>query len=83
MIISYPEIRKDTVADSEFLIIACDGIWDCLTCQEAVNYIANLLDKMSLEKSIESMFTTIIATDVQSSGGIGTDNMSAIVIKFD
>jgi hypothetical protein len=29
------------------------------------------------------MFTTIIATDVQSSGGIGTDNMSAIVIKFD
>jgi hypothetical protein len=29
------------------------------------------------------MFTTIVASDVQSSGGIGTDNMSAIVIKFD
>ena len=36
-----------------------------------------------LSDPIESMFTTIVASDVQSSGGIGTDNMSAIVIKFD
>lgn len=84
MLINLPEIRKESVKDSEFLIIACDGIWDCLTSQEAVNYIANLLPTMEkLTDPIESMFTTIVASDVQSSGGIGTDNMTAIVIKFD
>ena len=86
MIINLPEIRKESLDKSEFLIIACDGIWDCLTSQEAVNYIGNLLPPgktTKLSEGIESMFTTIIASDVQSSGGIGTDNMSAIVIKFD
>ena len=83
MIINVPEIRKESVKNCDFLIIACDGIWDCLTSQEAVNYIGNLLPKCEkLSDPIESMFTTIVASDVQSSGGIGTDNMSAIVIKF-
>ena len=32
MITCIPEIRREKLgADSSFLIIACDGIWDCLT----------------------------------------------------
>jgi len=32
MITCVPEIRKETrKANDEFLIIACDGIWDCKT----------------------------------------------------
>jgi len=29
----------------DFLIIACDGIWDCLTSQEAVSIFANKLQE--------------------------------------
>jgi serine/threonine protein phosphatase PrpC len=32
MITCVPEIKKiDMTADDKFLIIACDGIWDCLS----------------------------------------------------
>ncbi len=31
---------------------------------------------------IEQMFDKIIASDVASSGGIGCDNMTAVVIQF-
>lgn len=37
---------------------------------------------MKKSEIIEAIFTTIITTDVQASGGIGTDNMSAILIFF-
>lgn len=31
---------------------------------------------------IETMFDKIIASDVASSGGIGCDNMTAVVVQF-
>jgi hypothetical protein len=37
-------------------------------------------DKISL--AIEDVFDKIIATDVASSGGIGCDNMTCVVIQF-
>lgn len=32
MVIATPEIRREKIdADCAFIIIACDGIWDCLS----------------------------------------------------
>jgi protein phosphatase 1G len=40
MITAMPDVRKEKItADAQFLIIACDGIWDCLTSQEAVDFV--------------------------------------------
>ena len=40
MVLNLPEIITETIdKDTEFMIIACDGIWDCFTNQEAVNFI--------------------------------------------
>jgi hypothetical protein len=36
----------------------------------------------NLSTYIERMFDKIIATDVASSGGIGCDNMTAVIIQF-
>jgi len=34
MVSGYPEVIVETLRpDHDFLIIACDGIWDCLTSQ--------------------------------------------------
>jgi serine/threonine protein phosphatase PrpC len=43
MITAMPEVRKEKIDDACFLIIACDGIWDCLTSSEAVDTVADLL----------------------------------------
>jgi serine/threonine protein phosphatase PrpC len=38
MITCVPEIKKvNLTADDKFVVIACDGIWDCLTSQESVD----------------------------------------------
>ena len=84
MITAFPEIRKEKItADTSFLILACDGIWDCLTSQECVDFVGDLLKKKEkISSVIEEMFDKIIATDVASSGGIGCDNMTCVVVKF-
>lgn len=38
--------------------------------------------KDSLGALVEEMLDTILAEDVASSGGIGCDNMSCIIIEF-
>lgn len=84
MITAVPEIRKEKISpDTSFLILACDGIWDCLTSQEAVDFVGELSKKKErVSGIIEEMFDKIIATDVASSGGIGCDNMTCVVVQF-
>lgn len=72
--------------DTDFIICACDGIWDCLTSQDAVNFVIDRMKKKkgkdSLAHLVEEMLDSIVATDVAESGGIGCDNMSCIIIEF-
>ncbi len=84
MITAMPEIRREKLSsDANFLILACDGIWDCLTSQEAVDLVGNLIKKKDkISQVIEEMFDKIIAADVASSGGIGCDNMTCVVVQF-
>jgi len=47
MVINLPEIHTETIdKDTDFLIIACDGIWDCLSNQDAVNFIKTKADEL-------------------------------------
>lgn len=37
---SFPDITVEEIkGDTDFLIVACDGIWDCLTSQQAVDFV--------------------------------------------
>lgn len=90
LVISRPDIKEEEIkADSDFLLIACDGIWDCLTSQKACDYVKEKMAKSSPSKSgvkftsvIEAMLDSILAPDVASSQGIGCDNMSCILVQF-
>lgn len=38
MITCVPEIKKEAIhPDDKFIVIACDGIWDCLTSQQCID----------------------------------------------
>ena len=82
-----PEIKKvaRTPAD-EFIVLACDGIWDCLTSEECCTRVrAGLTERSSDEnvhEVIEKIFDSIIATDILSSAGVGTDNMTCVIVEF-
>lgn len=91
MISCVPDIKIEKIdKNTEFLIIACDGIWDCLTNQEACDYIkeqSSILKKKagSMFKCSflnERMFEKIIADDIAASGGLGCDNMTSVIISI-
>lgn len=91
MISCVPDIKIEKIdKNTEFLIIACDGIWDCLTNQEACDYITDqskILKKKagSMFKCSfinERMFEKIIADDIAASGGLGCDNMTSVIISI-
>jgi serine/threonine protein phosphatase PrpC len=84
MITCVPEVKREKVgSDCAFVIIACDGIWDCLSSQEAVDMVGLTIKKKAKHSEIvEDMFEKIVASDVASSGGIGCDNMTGMIITF-
>jgi len=70
MITANPDIvEEDLTKDINFIVIACDGIWDCMTNQECCDFISERLKKdpnIILSKIIEEMFDSIIASDIYS-----------------
>ncbi len=48
MVSSYPEVIIESLRqDHDFMIIACDGIWDCLTSQQAVDFVYETRNKLN------------------------------------
>lgn len=68
MITAYPDVVVDNLtSECSFIVIACDGIWDCLTNQEACDFISERLKKnpnCKLSRIIEEMFDLIVAPDI-------------------
>ena len=86
MITANPDINVvDFSEDMDFVIIGCDGIWDCLTNQEACDFVSKKLKEnkdIKISKIIEEMMDNIVATDLYNETGVGCDNMTCIVIVF-
>uniref|UniRef100_A0A0D3FXK6 protein-serine/threonine phosphatase n=1 Tax=Oryza barthii TaxID=65489 RepID=A0A0D3FXK6_9ORYZ len=74
-----PEIRADQLTDdTEFLVIACDGVWDVLANQAVVDFVClHLNNGVELSVICESLLQEAITRDPPS-----TDNMSVILVRF-
>lgn len=91
----FPDVKCVTLNnDCEFVLLACDGIWDVMTSQEAISYMhknsygntfSNDHKKKSiadLTRGIEAMLDDCCAKDLSTSQGLGCDNMTAIIVEF-
>lgn len=71
--------------DDEFLVLACDGIWDCMTSQKVVDFVRLGIAryKGDLGFICEALMEECLATDPNTdTGGIGYDNMTVIIVGF-
>lgn len=68
--------------NDEFIVLACDGIWDCLTSQQVVDFVRRYIkEKKSLTEICELMMNTCLAP-TSGGSGIGCDNMSVCIVAL-
>ncbi|KAG1547911.1 hypothetical protein G6F49_010060 [Rhizopus delemar] len=73
-------IEHEITKDDEFIVLACDGIWDCMTNQEVVDFVHKGIKLgKRLEEICEDMMDHCVA-DEQTTNGLGYDNMSVIIV---
>ncbi|CBJ28912.1 conserved unknown protein [Ectocarpus siliculosus] len=84
MITAEPDLKSVEVTDEDrFMILACDGVWDCMTSQECVDFVGARVGKMSLSKVCEEVMDECMSDDPRRTTGIGGDNMTCIVVLLD
>lgn len=68
MITANPDVVVESLTnDVNFIILACDGIWDCMTNQEICDFVTERLKKdpkERLSKIIEDIMDQILAPDI-------------------
>ena len=83
MITAEPDIMQVVLQEGdEFLLLGCDGIWDCLTNEQAVDFVMNRIDSMSPTEIGAEMLDQIISDDPRVTQGIGGDNMTIMIVDL-
>ncbi|XP_064624661.1 protein phosphatase 1G-like isoform X2 [Lineus longissimus] len=83
MISALPDVKTLNLGpQDEFMVLACDGIWNSMTSAEVVAFVKERMDKADRLSSIcEEMFDHCLSPDTYGDG-TGCDNMTCIIIKF-
>lgn len=83
MISALPDVRHTTIdpEKDEFMILACDGIWNFMSSQDVVQFIRFRLHYNKLSKICEELFDYCLAPDT-CGDGTGCDNMTAVIVRF-
>ncbi|XP_063916035.1 probable protein phosphatase 2C T23F11.1 [Zophobas morio] len=81
IVTAYPEVQvHELTPDWEFVVVACDGIWDVMSNEEVVAYVRErIATGMEPEEICESLMMTCLAPDCVMAG-LGCDNMTVVII---
>ena len=83
-VIAVPEITKIELSDDiDFIIMGCDGVWDCVKRQLVCEFVDKQI-KENPNKKLSDILGEIFDKCVSPVWGriLGTDNMSCIIIQF-
>jgi serine/threonine protein phosphatase PrpC len=65
----------------EFIVIACDGIWDVMTSQQVINFVRERLRRGLMPEEVSrALLARCLSPDPKETKGLGTDNMTCIIV---
>lgn len=80
-----PDILHRTIKhDDEFLLLACDGIWDVKTNQTAIDFIRPklLTGTHGISEVVEELLEDCMTHNPSQTQGLGADNMTCMVVAL-
>lgn len=82
MITAEPDISVTDIDEFDrFFILACDGVWDCMSCQQACDFVSEKLDSgRTVDQIVKEVCSHCLAVDPRTSAGIGGDNMTCLIV---
>jgi len=83
MITAEPDILSTNLRKGdEFIVLGCDGIWDCLSNEECVKYVRDRINNKHPHEIGMEMLDEIVSADPRASQGIGGDNMTIMIVDL-
>jgi protein phosphatase 1G len=83
IITAEPDILTiELTEEDDFMVLACDGIWDVLENQEVVDFIHARLGDKKPEDIASELLDHCLASDPRESRGKGCDNMTCCIVQF-
>lgn len=84
MITSTPDVFQiDRSPLDEFIVIACDGVWDVLSNEDCVELIrSKLAEGKALRDIAEDIADECLTPDPKATQGIGADNITCLIVDL-
>lgn len=83
IVTALPDVTiNDLSEDWNFLVLACDGIWDVLQNKKVIDLVIEQIAEGKYPEDICEELLNLCLAPVSTMGGLGGDNMSIILVCF-
>ncbi|KAF9348947.1 hypothetical protein BGX26_012696, partial [Mortierella sp. AD094] len=83
IVIAIPDVvEHELTDDDEFLVLACDGIWEGMSSKQVISFIRQkIAEKIPLDTACEMTMDNCLAADGELTS-LGCDNMTMIIVAL-